>query len=360
MATQQTFDHRRADARNRLLAGLPLTEHRIDLAGVSTAVFEVGDGPPVVLLHGPAGNATHWMRVIPELAATRRVLVPDLPGHGESVVDDAGELDAERAVAWLGELIEHTCASPPSLVGYALGGAIALRFAAAHPDRLGALVLVDSLGLAPFEPAPAFGAAIERFLTQPSEETHDLLWGQCAHDLDRLRAGLGERWQPFAAYNVDCAQDPSALGSPDGPRRDAGGRGRADRHPRHADLGPPRPGHPPGRRAIRRRPIRLAAARDRRLRRRPPDRAAGGVPPRTGPGARRGRGKGARRRRLRGRDRRPLAPALRRAPHGLQRDGRPPAGADRPLRRTRTTWRRPSASPATAACACPCTREATT
>ena len=100
MATHPTIDHPRvrADARERLLAGLPVTERRLTLAGVSTAVLEGGDGPPVVLLHGPAGNAAHWMRVIPALATTRRVIVPDLPGHGASIVDDAGELDAERVV----------------------------------------------------------------------------------------------------------------------------------------------------------------------------------------------------------------------------------------------------------------------
>jgi FAD/FMN-containing dehydrogenase/pimeloyl-ACP methyl ester carboxylesterase len=215
MATQQTLEQRRGreHARDRLLAGLPLTETRIELAGVSTAVFEGGEGPPVVLLHGPAGNAAHWMRVIPALATTRRVIVPDLPGHGESVVGDAGELDAGRAVAWLRELIDRTCPSRPSLVGYALGGAIALRYAAGHGDRLSGLVLVDSLGLAPFEPAPAFGAAIERFLTRPSEETHDGLWAQCAYDLDRLREEMGEQWEPFETYNVDRARTPSAVGS---------------------------------------------------------------------------------------------------------------------------------------------------
>src|SRR5688572_29952364 len=124
MATHPTIDHPRvrADAREQLLAGLPVTERRILLAGVSTGVLEGGDGPPVVLLHGPAGNAAHWMRVIPGLAGTRRVIVPDLPGHGASVVDDAGALDAERVGAWLGELIEGLCPSPPVLVGYALGG----------------------------------------------------------------------------------------------------------------------------------------------------------------------------------------------------------------------------------------------
>src|SRR5688572_33174009 len=65
-------------ARRQLLAGLPVTERRLQLAGISTAVLEGGEGPPVVLLHGPMANATHWMRVIPGLAATHRVIVPDL------------------------------------------------------------------------------------------------------------------------------------------------------------------------------------------------------------------------------------------------------------------------------------------
>ena len=49
---------------------------------VRLAVFERGAGPPVVLLHGPMANATHWMGIIPGLVETHRVIVPDLPGHG--------------------------------------------------------------------------------------------------------------------------------------------------------------------------------------------------------------------------------------------------------------------------------------
>ena len=215
MATHPTIDHPRVreDARRHLLAGLPVTERRLPLAGVSTAVLEGGDGPPVVLLHGPAGNAAHWLRVIPGLASTRRVIVPDLPGHGGSIVDATGGLDAERVGAWLGELIERTCPAPPVLVGYALGGAIALRFAAGHDDRLSGLVLVDSLGLAPFEPSPAFGAALERFLARPGEETHEGLWRRCAFDLDRVREAMAERWEPFEAANIEQARTPSAMGA---------------------------------------------------------------------------------------------------------------------------------------------------
>jgi pimeloyl-ACP methyl ester carboxylesterase len=178
-------------------------------------VLEGGDGPPVVLLHGPGANAAHWMRVIPGLVTTHRVVAPDLPGQGASTVA-GGPLDAERVLAWLGELIERTCPSPPALVGNTLGGAIAARFAADQGDRLSRLVLVDALGLTPFEPAPEFGRALQEFLAQPTERTHDGLWRYCALDLDGLRERMNERWEPFQAYNLDRARTPSvqaALGS---------------------------------------------------------------------------------------------------------------------------------------------------
>ena len=70
-------------------------------------------------------------------------------------------------VAWLGELIAQTCTEPPALVGYALGGAIAARFAAEHGDAISGLVLDDTLGLTEFDPAPEFGLALERVPGRP-------------------------------------------------------------------------------------------------------------------------------------------------------------------------------------------------
>jgi pimeloyl-ACP methyl ester carboxylesterase len=194
-------------ARERLLVSLPVTEARLPLAGVSTALLEAGAGPPLVLLHGPGAHAFAWMEVIPDLVRTHRVIAPDLPGHGASVVGD-GPLDSARVLAWLGELLEHAGPTPPTLVGHALGGAIAARYAGQRGDRLVGLVLVDMLGLVPFQPTPAFGHALSRFLTQPTEETHDGLWQHCAFDLDHLRARLGERWEWLRAYNVDRAGAP--------------------------------------------------------------------------------------------------------------------------------------------------------
>jgi pimeloyl-ACP methyl ester carboxylesterase len=198
------------DARRPLLAELPVEARRLELAGVSTVLFEGGEGPPTVLLHGPAANAAHWFRVIPGLVTTHRVVIPDLPGHGASEVL-RGALDADGVLKWLGELIESTCASPPFLVGHAAGGAIALRFAGDHGDRLAGIVLVDALGLTEFDPAPEFGAALHDFLSQPTEESHDGAWQYCAHDLDRMRRELGEHWESFKAYNLDRARTPGVI-----------------------------------------------------------------------------------------------------------------------------------------------------
>src|SRR6266480_1938777 len=87
-------------AREQLLDATLATERRLTLAGISTAVLIGGDGPPIVLLHGPGEFALTWMRVMPELAKTNRVIVPDLPGHGASSLGDA-PLGPDRVLAWL-------------------------------------------------------------------------------------------------------------------------------------------------------------------------------------------------------------------------------------------------------------------
>jgi pimeloyl-ACP methyl ester carboxylesterase len=192
--------------REQLLEGLPVSERRLTVAGAETVVLEGGEGPPLVLLHGVGGNGAHWARVFPELVTTHRVIAPDLPGQGASE-----PLGPDELMTWLDELIERTCAVPPALIGNATGGAIAARFAAARPGRLDHLVLVDTLGLRPFEPAPAFGAALHAFIAEPTEDTHDDLWRYCARDLDRMRDAMGHWWHPFAAYNLDRARTPSVM-----------------------------------------------------------------------------------------------------------------------------------------------------
>ncbi len=195
-------------ARERLLATLPVTERRLQLAGISTAVLEGGDGPPMVLLHGPGESALWWMRVVPELTRTHRVVVPDLPGHGASRVTD-GALDADAVLAWLDELIERTCRAPPTLVGHLLGGSIAARFAADRGHRLERLVLVDALGLGRFRPSLRFAFGLLRFLVRPTERSYRRFLDQCLCDRDGLIEQLGDDWEPFLAYHLERSRDSS-------------------------------------------------------------------------------------------------------------------------------------------------------
>ena len=213
MSSQRTAedDRRRTDgndARRRVLAWAPVTERRLDLAGVSTAVLEAGDGPPVVLLHGQGGWSGMWLPVAGDLAATHRVIAADLPGLGASVVP-GGPPDAARVLDWLGELIRQTCPAPPALVGVSLGASIAARFAIAHPDRLSRLVLVDAGSLARFRPAPGVLLALVRFVARPSERSQRSFLRQVTVDPAGARAAIGERWEASQAYGLELARTPS-------------------------------------------------------------------------------------------------------------------------------------------------------
>ena len=193
------------NTRDRLLAGLPVSDRRLGLAGVSTAVLEGGAGSPVVLLHGPGEFSAVWGRAIPELATTHRVIIPDLPGHGASGLPD-GRLDVERVLNWLSELIDRTCDRPPTVAGHLLGGAIALRFAANHPDRVRSLVLVDTFGLSWNLPKLRFALPLAAYIVRPTEQTRDRFLDKCFVDFDGLREQFGDQWDAFGTQALEWAK----------------------------------------------------------------------------------------------------------------------------------------------------------
>jgi len=108
--------------------------------------FAGGRGRPVVLLHGLGGAASNWSAVAPRLARSRRVLVPELPGHGGSAPLAATPslepfADAVLAVA------QAEDALPAAVVGHSLGGVVALRLAARRPDAVSAVVVAAAAGI---------------------------------------------------------------------------------------------------------------------------------------------------------------------------------------------------------------------
>jgi pimeloyl-ACP methyl ester carboxylesterase len=107
-----------------------------------------GEGEPLVLLHGGSGSWTHWIRNIEPLAAAgRRLLVPDLPGFGDSE-RPPGNGDADGVVPVLAEGLPYLLGMQPvDIVGFSFGGLCGGLLAAAHPELVRRLVLVGAPGL---------------------------------------------------------------------------------------------------------------------------------------------------------------------------------------------------------------------
>jgi abhydrolase domain-containing protein 6 len=121
--------------------------HFAEIWGVRLRWFEAGQGEPVLLVHGLGGAAANWTLVAPRLVDRRRVIVPDLPGHGGS-----GRPPEGARLSWyadvLAELLECLRAAPAGVAGHSMGGVVTLRLAAQHPDLVAGLALVDSAGIA--------------------------------------------------------------------------------------------------------------------------------------------------------------------------------------------------------------------
>lgn len=116
--------------------------------GTAIAWTEMGEGPPLVLLHGLGDSHRTWRRVAPRLARHFRVILPDLPGHGLSGRPDAPytlEWYANTLAAWLDALeIERA-----HLVGHSYGGGVAQWMLLQHRARIDRLMLVAAGGLGP-------------------------------------------------------------------------------------------------------------------------------------------------------------------------------------------------------------------
>jgi pimeloyl-ACP methyl ester carboxylesterase len=124
-------------------------DHFIEVDGVRLHWAEFGRAsaaPPIVLLHGLNNSCCSWSQVAPLLATDRRVLAPDLPGHGQSDRPNAGyELDwyARIIARW----IEAVGLEEVDIVGHSFGGGVAQMLLLECPERIRRLVLVAAGGL---------------------------------------------------------------------------------------------------------------------------------------------------------------------------------------------------------------------
>lgn len=141
---------------------------------VTTNYHDLGEGPPVLLLHGSGPGVSawaNWRLPMPYLTEHHRVLAPDLAGFGYSQVPDGWEYSTETWLQQVVEFLDALGVAKVSVVGNSFGGSMALALAIAHPERVDRIVLMGSVGV-PFEITDGLDAV---WGYEPSLETMDHL-----------------------------------------------------------------------------------------------------------------------------------------------------------------------------------------
>jgi pimeloyl-ACP methyl ester carboxylesterase len=119
---------------------------------------ELGEGPPVALLHGLFGSAQNWGAIQKRLAARHRVLALDLPSHGASPRDAAMDYPGMAAA------VAETLGRPMAVLGHSMGGKVAMTLALARPDLVTRLVVAD---IAPVTYPPALRSYVAAMQAVP-------------------------------------------------------------------------------------------------------------------------------------------------------------------------------------------------
>ncbi|MCC6319084.1 MAG: alpha/beta hydrolase [Gemmatimonadaceae bacterium] len=114
----------------------------LDANGARLRYREIGQGAPVILLHGYTDNLAMWSGPADSLARDHRVIVPDVRGFGLSSKSGDPSFYGQQMVADVGALLDHLDLPSAHLIGYSMGGAITANFVLQHPTRVSSATFV--------------------------------------------------------------------------------------------------------------------------------------------------------------------------------------------------------------------------
>ena len=132
----------------------------INAGDIATNYHDIGDGSPLVMIHGSGPRVTgwaNWRLVMPDLAARHRVLVPDMVGFGYTARPEGIQYNLDTWLAHALAFLDALNLTQVDLVGNSFGGALSLAIAIRHPERVRRLVLMGAAGVS-FELTPALDA----------------------------------------------------------------------------------------------------------------------------------------------------------------------------------------------------------
>jgi 2-hydroxymuconate-semialdehyde hydrolase len=187
---------------------LPLERKRIRISAGEMAYVDMGEGRPVVLLHGFPTSAHLWRREAWLLGQRMRVIVPDLMGYGDSDQPSDAELSEGAQAGYVGDLLAALDIHELAVVGHGVGGAIAQILAIEGEPKVRALVLLDSVC---FQDWPTEAVRMAKAVG-PEPET-----AESAEEIVRSTLALGMAHrdrlaeEDMAAYLRPWRRDPAAL-----------------------------------------------------------------------------------------------------------------------------------------------------
>jgi pimeloyl-ACP methyl ester carboxylesterase len=116
------------------------------LEGRPVNTAQLGEGPPLLFVHGLSGSWPNWLEQLPVFARDHHVIALDLPGFGHSPMP-AGEISIAAYARLLDELLDELALDSAAVVGNSMGGQIASEFASVFPGRVTRLALVSPAGV---------------------------------------------------------------------------------------------------------------------------------------------------------------------------------------------------------------------
>jgi pimeloyl-ACP methyl ester carboxylesterase len=177
------------------------TSRYVDLGGPVHYADFGGEGQPIVLVHGLGGSHLNWCLLAPHLIPHGRVLAVDLAGFGLTN-PDGRSTSVVANTALLHRFLTEVAGAPVVLVGNSMGGMISIQQAAAHPETVSGLVLID-----PALP-PAIGARPDPLVTAMFASYALPLFGSWMVARTRSRASAVQQVRRVYAL---CCEDPSSI-----------------------------------------------------------------------------------------------------------------------------------------------------
>ncbi|MBJ2137937.1 alpha/beta hydrolase [Paraglaciecola chathamensis] len=132
----------------------------VTVEGHQIAYEEMGEGTPLLLIHGIPTNRSLWRNVMPELSSQYRVITPDLLNYGESDMPQDTDVSINAQSRIMSKFMGALGISRADIVGHDIGGGVAQLMAVKHPAKVNSIVLIDSVCFDSW-PIPEFAPLLE-------------------------------------------------------------------------------------------------------------------------------------------------------------------------------------------------------